>query len=96
MFIRWGQTSAIGSLRTAQRSGKSAPCVERLSSMLPRLILLKSGGGYQTHVPTNLPEDTDLLLVLTLQPHVPEYIAAGAYVFTIGVDGKITVADRPR
>jgi hypothetical protein len=56
----------------------------------------KAAGGYHTHVLTNLPEDTDVLLVLTRQPHVPEYVAAGAYVYNIGIDGKITVADRSR
>jgi hypothetical protein len=53
-------------------------------------------GGYHTHVLSNLPEDTDVLLVLTRTPRVPEMVAAGAYVFTINVNGKITVADRPR
>ena len=53
-------------------------------------------GGYHTHVLSNLPEDTDVLLVLTRTPRVPEMVAAGAYMFTIDVNGKITVADRPR
>jgi hypothetical protein len=56
----------------------------------------KAAGGYHTHVLTNLPEDTDVLLVLTRRPRVPEVVGAGAYVYTIGVDGKITVADRPK
>jgi hypothetical protein len=53
-------------------------------------------GGYHTHVLSNLPEDTDVLLVLTRTPRVPEMVAAGAYMFTINVDGRISVADRPR
>lgn len=56
----------------------------------------KAAGGYHTHVLTNLPEDTDVLLVLTRRPRVPEVVGAGAYVYTIDVDGAITVADRPR
>jgi len=37
-----------------------------------------------------------VLLVLTRQPRVPEIVVAGAHMYTIGVDGKITVADKPR
>jgi hypothetical protein len=53
-------------------------------------------GGYHTHVLSDLPEDTDVMLVLTRQPRVPETVGAGAYIFTIDVSGNITVADRPK
>lgn len=53
-------------------------------------------GGYHTHVLSDLPEDTDVLLVLTRQPHVPETVGAGDYIFTIATDGTITVVDRPK
>lgn len=56
----------------------------------------KAAGGYHTHVLTNLPEDTDVLLVLTRQPRVPEVVGAGPYMYTITVDGTITVANRLR
>lgn len=52
-------------------------------------------GGYHTHVLSDVPEDTDVLLVLTRQPPVPETVGAGDYIFTIATDGKIAVADRP-
>jgi hypothetical protein len=52
--------------------------------------------GYHTHVLSDLPEDTDVFLVLVRRPRVPEVIGAGAYMYTISVDGTITVADRPR
>jgi hypothetical protein len=52
--------------------------------------------GYHTHILSDLPEDTDVLLVLIRKPRVPEIVVAGAYAFTIDVNGKITVADRPR
>jgi hypothetical protein len=52
--------------------------------------------GYHTHALSDLPEDTDVLLVLARKPRVPEFVGAGAYIFTIDVNGKITVADRPR
>lgn len=55
-----------------------------------------AAGGYHTHVLTDLPEDTDVMLVLTRQPRVPEFVGAGAYMYTIDVHGAITVADRPK
>ena len=55
----------------------------------------KESAGYHTHVLSDVPEDTDVFLVLTRRPRVPEFVGAGRYMYTIGVDGKITVADRP-
>jgi hypothetical protein len=52
-----------------------------------------SAGGYHTHILSDLPEDTDVFLVLTRRPRMPEFVGAGKYVFKIGVDGKISVAD---
>jgi hypothetical protein len=56
---------------------------------------VKVAVGYHSHVLSDLPEDTDVLLVLTRKPRVPEIVVAGAYMFTIDVSGKITVEDRP-
>lgn len=56
----------------------------------------KVAGGYHTHILSDLPEDTDVLLVLTRRPRVPEMVGAGNHMFTINVDGKITVSDLPR
>lgn len=53
-------------------------------------------GGYHSHVLSEVPEDTDVFLVLTRKPQVPEVVVAGAYLFTIDVNGKITVEDRPK
>ncbi len=57
---------------------------------------IKVAVGYHTHVLSDLPEDTDVMLVLTRQPQMPEIVVAGAYMFTIDTNGKITVEDRPR
>ena len=53
-------------------------------------------GGYHTHVFSDVPEDADVMLVLTRQPRVQETVGAGDYIFTIATDGTITVADRPK
>ncbi|MGA2964474.1 MAG: hypothetical protein ABSD96_22660 [Candidatus Korobacteraceae bacterium] len=57
---------------------------------------VKVASGYHTHVLSDVPEDTDVLLVLTRQPHVPEVVVTPSYVYTIGVDGTIIVEDRPK
>ncbi len=57
---------------------------------------VKVATGYHTHVLSDVPEDTNVMLVLTREPRVPEIVVAGAYVFTIDVSGDITVSDRPR
>jgi hypothetical protein len=51
-------------------------------------------GGYHTHVLTDVPEDTDVLYVLTRQPSVPEYVGAGKRVFEVYTDGTITLTKR--
>ena len=53
--------------------------------------------GYHTHLLTNLPEDTDVFLVLNRQPRMPEYIRAGGHIYKIDIDGSIKVdpADAP-
>ena len=56
---------------------------------------VKVESGYHTHVLSDIPEDTDVLLVLTRQPHVPEVVVTPNYMYTISIVGKITVADRP-
>ena len=56
----------------------------------------KVAGGYHVHVLSDLPEDTDVMLVLTRKPSVPEIVLAGAYMYAIDVHGVISVTDRPR
>jgi hypothetical protein len=63
---------------------------------VPARTDVKVAAGYHSHVLSEVPEDTDVFLVLTRQPRVPEIVVGGAYIFTIDVNGKITVEDRPR
>jgi hypothetical protein len=69
--------------------------VESIAAQIPKGAT--PAAGYHTHVLTDLPEDTDVLLVLSRQPRVPEYIGAGGHVYKIDVDGTIKVdpADAP-
>jgi len=55
----------------------------------------KESAGYHTHVLSDVPEDSDVFLVLIRQPRVPEIVVTQRYMYTIGIDGKITVQDRP-
>jgi hypothetical protein len=62
--------------------------LESIPTQLPKDTT--PAAGYHTHVLTDLPEDTDVFLVLSRQPHVPEYITAGGHIFKIETDGTIT------
>lgn len=64
--------------------------VESIPAQMPQGA--NPAAGYHTHVLTNLPEDTDVFLVLSRQPRMPEYVAAGGHVYKIDVDGSIKVA----
>jgi hypothetical protein len=50
--------------------------------------------GYHSAVLDDRPEDTDVFLVLTRQPRVPEYIVSQTFYFRIGLNGQITAYDR--
>jgi hypothetical protein len=52
--------------------------------------------GFHTAVVADGPEDTDVFLVLTRQPRVPEYIVSETFYFRIDIDGRITAYDRDR
>ncbi|MGO8788742.1 MAG: hypothetical protein ACLQVL_15355 [Terriglobia bacterium] len=63
---------------------------------VPARTHLNVAVGYHSHVLSDLPEDTDVMVVLTRKPQVPEIVITRTYMFNIDVDGKITVSDRPR
>ncbi|MGB8259081.1 MAG: hypothetical protein WCE75_01965 [Terracidiphilus sp.] len=45
--------------------------------------------GTHSHILSDVPEDTDVLYVLTRKPSIPEYIAAGKRIFVVETDGSI-------
>jgi hypothetical protein len=48
-----------------------------------------SVGGYHSDIFGDIPEDTDVLLVLAREPRMPEYVVARGQMFVIAVDGSI-------
>ena len=50
--------------------------------------------GVHTHILSEVPEDTDVLYVLTRKPSIPEYIGAQTQKFVVNTDGTITVTDK--
>ncbi len=50
--------------------------------------------GKHSHVLSDVPEDTDVLYVLTRRPLIPEYIGAAKRVFAINTDGSIQVVKK--
>jgi hypothetical protein len=49
-------------------------------------------GGYHSDIFGDIPEDTDVFLVLSRYPKMPEYVVARGHVFAIAVDGSIKIA----
>ena len=45
--------------------------------------------GFQTAVLDDIPEDTDVFLVLTRKPSVPQWIMTSKYVYRIEIDGTV-------
>lgn len=55
---------------------------------------IKAVSGFHSHVLSDVPEDTDVLYVLTRRPAIPEYIGAAKHVFAIGIDGSIEIVKK--
>jgi hypothetical protein len=51
-------------------------------------------GGAHSHVLSEVPEDTDVLYVLTRRPSMPEYIGTQRRVFVVNPDGTIAIAKK--
>jgi hypothetical protein len=47
--------------------------------------------GFHTHVLSDLPEDTDVLHVLTQDPRVPEMVGTAHFIYKVLTDGTITI-----
>ena len=54
----------------------------------------KIEAGYHSAVLDDRPEDTDVFLVLSRRPSVPEYVVSRSFYFRIDVDGEITAYNR--
>jgi len=52
----------------------------------------KAAGGFHSDIFGDIPEDTDVFLVLARQPKVPEYVVARGKMFVVAVDGSIKTA----
>jgi hypothetical protein len=51
----------------------------------------KTVAGVHKHVVSDMPEDTDVLHVLTQDPRQPEFVATPHFFFEVHADGSITV-----
>lgn len=52
----------------------------------------KIAGGFHTHVLSDVPEDTDVLFVLSERPPLPEYVGTRRQIYVIAADGSIACA----
>jgi hypothetical protein len=54
----------------------------------------KAAAGFHTHVLSNLPEDTDVLHVLTQDPPLPEFVATPQFTYQVKTDGTIHLEEK--
>jgi hypothetical protein len=54
-----------------------------------RDLTIKRESGYHTDIFTEIPVDTDVFLVLSRKPLIPEVVVARGHIFTILTDGSI-------
>jgi hypothetical protein len=54
----------------------------------------KQPAGYHTHILSDVPEDTDVLYVLTRKPSMPEHVGTKAGVYEVNVDGTIVITNK--
>ncbi len=50
--------------------------------------------GMHSHVLSDVPEDSDVLYVLTRKPSIPEYVGTQKRIFVVNTDGTITITKR--
>jgi hypothetical protein len=48
-----------------------------------------TAGGYHTHVLSDVPEDTDVYLVLSRRPRVPEFVGTRSFIYMVETNGAI-------
>jgi hypothetical protein len=56
-----------------------------------RMLGKKTVGGVHTHILSDVPEDTDVLHVLTQDPHQPEFVSTPHFFYQVHADGSITI-----
>lgn len=60
-------------------------------SIIERRSAEGAAAGYHTHVLSDLPEDTDVFLVLSRRPAIPEYVGTQNFIYVINIDGSISI-----
>lgn len=54
----------------------------------------QTAGGYHTHILSDVPEDTDVLYVLTRKPSIPERVGTQKQNFVVNTDGTIALTEK--
>ena len=60
-------------------------------SIIEQPVPKNTAAGYHTHILSDLPEDTDVFLVLSRRPAVPEYVGTRNFIYAIKTDGSISI-----
>jgi hypothetical protein len=66
-------------------------------SIIPKAELpsgTKLQAGYHTHVLSEIPEDSDVYVVLSRKPSIPEYVASRTAIYVVNTDGSIHFVEK--
>ena len=106
VYLEPGQTNADGDyvplgadvrfLVTAD--GKSIIETRQMHrSLIPKAEIppgAKVESGYHTHVLSEIPEDSDVFVVLSRKPPLPEFIGSQTAIYVVNADGSIRFVDK--
>ena len=56
----------------------------------------KIEAGYHTHVLSEIPEDSDVYVVLSRKPAIPEYVGSQTAIYVVNTDGSIQFVERTK
>lgn len=56
----------------------------------------KVEAGYHAHVLSEVPEDSDVFVVLSRRPAIPEYVGSRTAIYVVNTDGSIHFLERTK
>jgi hypothetical protein len=66
-------------------------------SLLPKAQLPPDAtvqSGYHTHILSDIPEDSDVFVVLSRKPLIPEYVGSKTAIYVVNTDGSIRFVEK--
>lgn len=106
VYLEPGQTDADGDYFPlgadvrflVSADGKSVIETRQMhKSLIPKAQIppdAKVESGYHTHVLSEIPEDSDVFVVLSRRPPIPEYVGSRTAIYVVNTDGSIRFVEK--